>query len=183
MTDDDVPLLARAAAQLAALAQPDVAAVLAALPRRPGTTASLTEIGEASGLEMRTLGKAVARGRDVGVLHVDGDRVRLDTDGPRAVVEALVALTPLGAALADHPELRAAAPFGLIHGMPTGEHADRVLAVVVGLLPDGELTEPDITARLARLGDDPAGLRRALVDAELVLRTPDGAAYRRADTP
>lgn len=177
---DDVRLLSRAAAQLAALAQPDVAAVLAALPRRPGTTASLAELSKASGLEMRTLGKAVARGRDAGVLAVDGDRVGLDADGAHAVVDALVASTPLGTALAEHAELRAQAPFGLIHGMPTGERAGELLAVVVGLLPAGEMSEPEVTALLARLGDDPVGLRRALVDAELLTRTPDGATYMRS---
>lgn len=178
-------MLARAAAQLAALAQPDVAAVVASLPRRPGATASLTEVAEASGLELRTLGRAIARGRDAGVLRADGERVGLHPDGPRTAVAALVALTPLGAALAEHPDDGAAAaeaPYGLVHGVPDGDNAViGLLDVVVGLLPTAELTEAEVTSALARLGDDPVGLRRALVDAGLLWRTTDGARYRRSD--
>lgn len=176
----DVRVLARAASQLAALAQPDVAAVLAALPRRPGATATLTEVAETSGMDMRALGRAVARGRDAGVVTVDGDRLGLAVDGAAAVVRLLVTLTPLGAALAEHPDLADEVPDGLVHGVPTGEHARRLLAVVAALLPTGELSEAEVTAELARLGDDPVGLRRALVDAGLLWRTPDGAVYRRA---
>ncbi|WP_417220682.1 YbaK/EbsC family protein [Arthrobacter sp.] len=43
------------------------------------------------------------------------------------------------------------------------------------------LTEPEITGRLGQLTDDPAALRRYLVDANLVSRSPDGSAYRLAD--
>lgn len=185
MTPDQVQVLSRAATQLAALAQPDVAAVVASLPRRPGATASLTELAEASGLELRTLGRAVARGRDAGVLRADGERIGLHPDGPRSAVAALVGLTPLGAALtehAEHPEraeIGADAPYGLVHGVPDNDA--RVLDVVAGLLPTAEVTEAEVTAALSRLGDDPVGLRRALVDAGLLWRTTDGARYRRSD--
>lgn len=179
MNPDDVRTLSRAAAQIAALAQPDVAAVVAALPRRPGSTASLTELGESSGLDMRTLGKAVARGRDAGVLAVTGDRIGLDPAGPRDAVAALVLLTPLGAALADQPVLSADVPYGFVHGVPSGQRANELLAILAAQLPMAELTEPEVTATLSTLGDDPAGLRRALVDAGLLWRTPDGSRYRR----
>lgn len=181
-------MLSRAAAQLAALAQPDVAAVVASLPRRPGATASLTELAEASGLELRTLGRAVARGRDAGVLRADGERIGLHPDGPRSAVAALVGLTPLGAALTEHAEhhehperaeIGADAPYGLVHGVPDNDA--RVLDVVAGLLPTAAVTEAEVTAALSRLGDDPVGLRRALVDAGLLWRTTDGARYRRSD--
>src|SRR5690606_13807633 len=137
---------------------PDVAAVVAALPRRPGSTASLAEIGRLSGPEMRALGRAVARGRDAGVLQVQGDRIGLDPDGPREAVAALVALTPLGRLLADRPELAAAAPFGSLHGVPTGELADDLLAALAVELPAGDLNEASVTDALSLFGDDPVGL-------------------------
>jgi hypothetical protein len=58
---------------------------------------------------------------------------------------------------------------------------ERVLAYVASrTLPvDDPVTEPELTARLARVTRDPVGLRRALVDAGLVTRTRDGAEYWR----
>src|SRR5690606_1376951 len=50
-----------------------------------------------------------------------------------------------------------------------------LLQVVVEQLPREEMTEPQVTALLGHLGDDPVGLRRALVDAGLLWRTPDGS--------
>ncbi len=180
----DVLVLARAAAALAALAQPDVAAVVASLPRRPGSTASLADLEAASGLELRTLGKAVTRGRDAGVLTVDGEQIGLDPQGSAAAVEALVALTPLGAALAGRPDreqLAELAPFGVVVGVPTGETADSLLTVVAALLPAVEMSERDVTDHLATFAHDPVGIRRALVDAGLLWRTLDGARYGRTD--
>ena len=179
MTPDDARAMARAAAQIAALSQPDVAAVIAALPRRPGTTAQLTHLAAASGLEMRVLGKAVARARDAGVLRVDGDLVALDPAGPREAVAALVSMTPLGAALADRPESAVEADYGYLHGVPSGDAAYDMLATIAAELPAGEVDEHEVTTALSAFGDDPAGLRRALVDAGLLWRTRDGSRYRR----
>lgn len=181
MTPDDVRALSRAASQLAALAQPDVAAVVAALPRRPGSTATLTDLGEGSGLEMRALGKAIARARDAGIVRVEGDRISADQRGPSDAVAHLVALTPLGALLVDRPELAAGTPYGFIHGVPSGDHAQDLLALLAAQLPTTELSEAEVTAQLSMFGDDPAGLRRALVDSGLLWRTLDGARYQRQD--
>lgn len=43
------------------------------------------------------------------------------------------------------------------------------------------VTEPEVTARLQALADDPVGLRRAMVDQGLVRRTRDGAEYWRTE--
>lgn len=130
---------------------------------------------------MRTLGRAVARGRDAGLLRVDGEEIGLDPEGARAAVAELVALTPLGAALADRGDLRDLAPYGIVPGVPSGPGADELLSIIVGVLPEGEMSEPQVTAELATLASDAVGLRRALVDAGLLWRTADGARYRRAD--
>jgi hypothetical protein len=48
-------------------------------------------------------------------------------------------------------------------------------------LPAGAAgAEAEVTERLAAISDDPATLRRELVDAGLVVRERDGSAYRRA---
>ena len=44
---------------------------------------------------------------------------------------------------------------------------------------DAPLGERDLTDRLAALTRDPVGLRRELIDAGLLVRTADGAEYRR----
>ncbi|WP_404312194.1 DUF2087 domain-containing protein [Agrococcus terreus] len=44
-------------------------------------------------------------------------------------------------------------------------------------------TEREVTKRLAAVADDPATLRRDLVDAGLLDRAADGSAYRRASGP
>jgi len=181
VTPAQVRTLSRAAAQLAALAQPDVAAVVAALPRRPGSTATLTALAETSGLPMRVLGKAIARGRDAGVLAVVGEEIGLDQTGPSDAVEALVAMTPLGAVIEDRPELSPEAGYGFLHGVPSGEHAEELFEIVAAQLPTTEMTEREATAALSALGDDPVGLRRALVDSGLLWRTLDGSRYRRQD--
>ncbi|MFT2712535.1 DUF2087 domain-containing protein [Clavibacter sp. Sh2126] len=49
--------------------------------------------------------------------------------------------------------------------------------------PDEVLDEKALTARLVRLTDDHALLRRHLVDAGLVLRTRSGSEYARAEQP
>ncbi|WP_374009002.1 DUF2087 domain-containing protein [Leifsonia sp. LS-T14] len=43
---------------------------------------------------------------------------------------------------------------------------------------DETVSEPELTERLARFSDDPVALRRYLVDADLVARTPSGSEYR-----
>lgn len=180
-TPDAVRTIARAAAQLAALAQPDVAAVIASLPRRPGSTAALADLASASGLEMRTLGRAVARGRDAGLLRAAGEEIGLDPEGARAAVAELVALTPLGAALAERADLRDLAPYGVVPGVPSGPGTEQLLRIVADLLPSEEMSEPQVTGELATMASDAVGLRRALVDAGLLWRTADGSRYRRAD--
>jgi hypothetical protein len=52
-------------------------------------------------------------------------------------------------------------------------------AIGTALAPDEVLTEPEVNERLAALTDDFATLRRYLVDAGLLERTPSGTAYAR----
>jgi hypothetical protein len=62
--------------------------------------------------------------------------------------------------------------------MKPAERLD-VLRWVIGELDEGPWTEAEICERLAVFHDDVAGLRRYLVDAELLERAPDGSRYYR----
>jgi len=46
---------------------------------------------------------------------------------------------------------------------------------------DEDLTEREVTDRLAELADDPLGVRRGLVEVGLLRRTRDGARYWRTE--
>jgi hypothetical protein len=71
---------------------------------------------------------------------------------------------------------------GRIEGLPrTGADRAGLLAhLAERLLPaDDEITEPEVNRLLATVTRDVPTLRRALVDAGLVERYPDGTGYRR----
>lgn len=65
------------------------------------------------------------------------------------------------------------------------KHGDRVgllRALAAKVLRHGQrLTEGELTSKLAAFTDDPVLLRRYLVDYGILLRQPDGSAYRLAD--
>ena len=183
---DDVErlrLAARCAQMLAALAHPDVAAVLAALPRRPGTPAVLDELRPQTGLALRSFGDAIGRGLDAGVLTAPTpDRIAFDAAAVRATVDALVAQSPVGAESGGH-DLGPFLPWGRLQGIPSDpELADRLAWRVLPLFEAGrDYSEPGVNGVLLMVSDDYAGLRRALVDRGFLMRTPDGSQYRVAD--
>ncbi len=69
---------------------------------------------------------------------------------------------------------------GRIDGFPArpGDRRE-LLEWVAARLPDRELTEPEVGEHLATVSGDIATLRRYLVDAGLLERSPDGSSYRR----
>jgi len=180
ITDPDVlRLTARAAELLAALTNPDLAVLLGVLPRRPGESATLAEARAASGLEGRALGKAISRGRTVGVLAAPAPgRLAVRYDGVDGVVGRLSDLSPLSAALKQRGP-GATPQYGRLTEITDDPD---VLAAVVAVLhdhaPAADLTERQLGEVLQLVGDDVAALRRALVDAGLIHRTPDGSRYR-----
>jgi hypothetical protein len=70
---------------------------------------------------------------------------------------------------------------GRVTRWPRKRRAERalILAYLAAQLPAETMTEAEVNAALGRLHafDDPALLRRALVDAGLLARTSDGSAY------
>lgn len=73
---------------------------------------------------------------------------------------------------------------GLLRGLPRrASDRDEVFGWIAGrVLNPGEVVdEREVTRRLGRLADDPVALRRHLVDAGYLSRSPDGREYRLAD--
>lgn len=71
---------------------------------------------------------------------------------------------------------------GVITDWPSrpADRAELLAWVRDQVIGDDALGERDLTERLAALTRDPVALRRDLVDAGLLVRTADGAEYRRA---
>lgn len=179
---DWVRLSTRAAELITALAHPDLAGLLAVMPRRPGTAIDADELRTRSGLELKPFAAAVSRGRNAGVLAAPAPgRLAVDTEAIEAVVTGLAALAPLGHLVAARPDLARFARFGRLAEIPI-DPAPRaeLFAVAADLLPpDRDLTESEVNQHLLLASDDPATLRRELFDAGLLDRSADGSAYRR----
>ena len=143
---------------IAALANPDRRVVWAAAIL--GTTADLSDAKR---------GKAVAALQDAGLLDLEGNPVT-------AVFEELLAL---------EPEVRREGIDRFIRdgrieqypAKPALRH--ELLQWVAGTLPQKQrMTERELGDHLALVADDVVTLRRHLVDAGALLRTPDGAVYQ-----
>lgn len=183
---DWVRLSARAAELVTALSHPDLATLIAAAPRRPGTAIAAAELREASGLELKPFAAAVSRGRNAGVLTAPTPgQLAVDTVAVEAVVTGLAALAPLGGLVVDRPDLRRFARFGRITEIPDDlDQRAALYATVVELVPRGrDLTEAEVNQRLLLASDDPATLRRELFESGLIDRSADGSSYRRTSPP
>lgn len=179
---DWVRLSARAAELITALAHPDLAGLVAVMPRRPGTAIDADELRTRSGLELKAFAGAVSRGHNAGVLTAPTPgQLAVDTTALDKVVAGLAELAPLGRLVADRPDLARFARFGRLTEIPAdqGQRAE-LYAVIVELVPtDHDLTEAEVNEALLLASDDPATLRRELFDAGLLDRAADGSTYRR----
>ncbi|TFD04671.1 MULTISPECIES: DUF2087 domain-containing protein [unclassified Cryobacterium] len=147
---------------VAALAHPDRRAVWAEAVLR----------GSGALTEPRTV-KAAAALRDAGLLDDDGDAVT----------------AVFGELLASEPEVRREGverfiQHGRIERYPAKQpDRDELLGWVAAALPPERMSERELGIRLALVVDDVVTLRRYLVDAGLVSRTPDGAVYQVVQRP
>lgn len=125
--------------------------------------------------------KGLAQLASAGLLAAEDDGGwRVDASGLRALLSAPAAAARprSGDELIDR-----FVRDGRIHtypAKPAQRHALLQWAARQSMAAGEVLTEPGITARLGQLTDDPATLRRYLVDAHLVSRSPDGSGYRLA---
>lgn len=140
----------------------------------------------------RAWARAVLGDRAGGPADIDADERTLN----RLVEAGLVTRDAAGRVIADGAVFRRLLAS---HAEPTPTGVDRFLregridrypsnaqdrdellrwAAEGALAPDEVLDESTITEHLSRFADDPIALRRYLVDAGLVHRTPTGAEYR-----
>lgn len=117
----------------------------------------------------------------LGVVTRTADGLALARDHLDQVVGSWVADSPLHAVVATHPRLAAFVQWGRITRMPIEPAlVEELYTALAELFDSGEtLAEVDVNARIAAVHDDPAEVRRALVDRGLLHRTPGTAVYRR----
>ncbi|OUE10256.1 hypothetical protein CMsap09_15010 [Clavibacter michiganensis] len=158
---------------------------LAGVLADPELRAAYARVVLGSGLDDALAHLSPARRRKARASLVGSGLVALDADGrasaPDAVFRAILAQQPAT------PPAQGVERFlrdGRIAAWPAGPaDLDALLRhVVEGVLDPGEVVdERTLTARLVRVTDDHALLRRHLVDAGLLLRTRSGSEYARAE--
>ncbi|MDY0909818.1 DUF2087 domain-containing protein [Microbacterium sp. CFBP9034] len=150
---------------LAALLNPDLRAVLAeAMSDDPAPTP----------LTAARRGRAIDRLQELGLVRLDGDVLRFDEAAVRGILNETPVVKPAGAAA------RYLDGQGRIDRMPVRETDRRELLewVAARAFRVGEtLDERAVNERLAVFTGDAAALRRHLVDAALLERTPSGSEY------
>jgi hypothetical protein len=148
---------------VAALLNPDLRAALAEVTGEPQLTPARRE-------------RALARLEEVGMLRRTSAGLEVDEAHLRALLAEGAAVRPTG------PE-RHLDSDGRIDRYPAREDDRRELlawAAASALAPDEVLTEAQLGERLMPLARDVALLRRHLVDAGFLERTPSGSSYARA---
>lgn len=170
----------RAARFVQAWSQGPLRRLLAALPDRPGTSIGWSELVDASGLTPREAAPAAARAHELGLVHRDGDRWSVATDRLAALAEALVADSPAVAMVAAHPALAAFVTAGRLTGWPTRPGLeDECWTAIAEQLPRSDWTESELNSWLATFADDPAALRRGLVERGHLHRSAGSDRYTR----
>jgi hypothetical protein len=171
----------RAARLLHELSRPASAAVIAHLPLRPGTAVSADVARHRSALSIKQFWATVSRLEALGVLERSTEGLSLARDQLNKVVDHWVADSPLYATIVRHPRIRPFVQWGRVTSMPTdSDLVDEMYVALAELFDSGErLVEAEVNARIANVHDDPAEVRRGLVDRGLLHRTPGTAVYRR----
>ncbi len=168
-----------ALAVLSALSDPGRLAMLGRIAAAGTAGCELTEAA-APQASPRDARKQVARLTAAGLVSADGPRLVARVEAIRA---ALAELEPEeGDEAASPAHVRALFRRGRIVEIPRApELRASLLRHLAERFVVGEIyTEPAINAVLQEVHDDHVALRRYLVDAGLLERTDDGAAYRRA---
>lgn len=114
--------------------------------------------------------RALARLTEAGLLDADG---RVDEAGLRALLRESARPTVRGVE-------RFLTPTGRLMGLPSKppERLELLRLLASRVLQPGEVVpEKELNARLAAFDDDVATLRRLMVEAELLERTPTGTEY------
>jgi hypothetical protein len=134
--------------------------------------------------ELPGAARHVPRLRKAGLVTRDeGGRLRADAGTFRAT--AFRAMPGAGADVPDGARGPVAKLFskGRLVAIPSKREPRRALLEFLAadlFEPDRAYSEPEVNAALSRYHEDRSSLRRYLIEARLLVRTPDGAEYRRA---
>lgn len=180
-TTPDLVQRHRAARLLHELSRPASAAVIANLPAGPGHTLDAEQVRTGSALSIKEFWTTVSRLESLGVLRRTAAELALDHDRRDQIVDSLVADSPLIDTSRRWPRLTAFVHCGRVTRMPTEPVLiDELYEELAELFKPGEsMTESVVNARIAAVHDDPAEVRRGLVDRDLLRRQPGRAVYRR----
>ena len=167
-----------AAEVLAALADPARLAMLGRIAAAGPGGCDLD--AAAAGAAPRDARRQLARLTAAGLVASDGSRLVARIDRMRAALEVVAPAGDAGEA-AD-ARVRALFRRGRIVAIPrTPELRLSLLRHLAGRFEPGRTyREPEVNAVLREAHDDHAALRRYLVDEGLLVRSDDGASYRRA---
>ena len=172
---------ARAADVLASLSSPVRLSAFAELTRRGKEGATIAELACTIDAPVPEAGDALARLVALGLATGTGTGVyRVRPDALREAAAAVARLQPISPLLAGYPQLKGYFAHGRLASLPPtlsdrytqmGELLTRFLAL------DGLHTEDEINRRLAAVSDDPASVRRMLVDTGWLERDNAGTTY------
>ena len=179
---DDVSFAADLLACLASPHRMQLAARVSALSaERSDGSVKLEALAEHTGESVRDLIKELVRLDEVGVVELRGAWVKPRLETLAKAAEALSAMHPVSALVADEPDLSRWFRNGRLLTLPENpQQRSRVATLVARLLPDDiELSESEVNDALRRLSYDHVELRRLLVDELLVKRDNATATYRR----
>src|SRR5690606_28996345 len=154
----------QASGVIAELTRSASAAIIAALPARPGETAEATVIQQRTGLGTKEFWTTVTRLADLKLVrHVSG-HLMLDHESINSVSQGLIADSPLIPLLDERPRLRVFVERGRVVRMPTEPKlVDKLYLALAELIErDTTLTEQEINQIIAVVHDDPAEIRRGL---------------------
>ena len=169
-----------AAEVLAALADPARLAMLGRIAAAGPGGCDLD--AAAAGAAPRDARRQLARLTAAGLVASDGSRLVARIDPIRAALEEVAPAGDQGKAAAADARVRALFRRGRIVAIPrTPELRLSLLRHLAGRFEPGRTyREPEVNAVLREAHDDHAALRRYLVDEGLLVRSDDGASYRRA---
>jgi hypothetical protein len=178
---------ARAAELLSQLSHPLRMSIVGELTRRAADgrrPLAIAEIAAALDAPIRKVADAVSRLHSAGLLERLDQTYTVRLATLREAADNLDAENPLTELLDDAPRLRGVFTHGRLVTLPDLSIHGRDLAMLLGRLIDFEdaVDESEINRRLAVVSDDPAQLRRLMVDEGVLVRDRAGTTYEMART-
>jgi hypothetical protein len=173
-----------------ALAHADRLKIVGMLAQKPATMA---EIAAGLSLPSRETFKHMAFLEHVSVVHKEGERYELDTNGLEVITRRQFEgkwLTYVSKPDLEQSSQKVLATFlnadGTIHQVPNSRTQAVKFRIVLEYIlaafePGAVYTEKEVNSILHRFNEDVAGLRRDLVDAKMLARKRDGSQYWRLE--